>query len=132
MAKIRKTHPDPVHKPMPSKTIPGQSLQPADVLKRHLAGTLPDIGKTPQYTHDSDGKQISEDLSSLELHELHDLSQLITREYRERAKQVKEETEEANRKTLIAEYLKTQTAVKEEAPAKAAAPAKGDGAAGLT
>jgi len=114
-----------------SKAIPGQSLIPADLLKRHLAGTLPDIQKHPQFTHDENGEQISEDLSTMELHELHDLTVRIKAEYNERAKKLQEEQREKYRQSIIDEHIKTQTAVSKEEPVGTAGVSpKGDGAAG--
>lgn len=113
----------------PSKTKPGQALIPAELLKRHLAGTLPDIQKTPQFTHDENGNQISEDLSHLELHELHDLTLRMKEEYDKRAKKLQEESREKYRQSIIDEHTKTQTAKKEEDQGTASVSDKGDGAA---
>lgn len=93
----------------PSPTVPGQSLKPAEVIERHLAGTLPDIQKTPQYTHDEDGNQISEDLSKLELHELFDLGARLKREYDERFKEQSDAEAERLKKQHIDEYLAQQS-----------------------
>lgn len=123
---MRKTRENVKVKYSPSKAIPGQALIPAELLKRHLAGTLPDIQKNPQFTHDENGQQISEDLSGLELHELHDLAVKLRREFDERQKQLKKQADEDYRKSIIDEHIKTQTAVLEKPPGTAAA---GDGAA---
>lgn len=135
----------------PSQTIPGQSLIPAELLKRHLAGTLPDIGKNPLYTHDENGKQISEDLSHLELHEMHDLARALRDEYDKRTAQENNESKEQERLRIIEEYkaehAKTQGAQQpappdpekgfspnrrdsEKTPGTARVSRKGDGAAG--
>lgn len=98
----------------PSRTIPGQSLIPAELLKRHLAGTLPDIAKVPLYTYDEKGSQISEDLSGLELHELHDLSVRLRAEYDERAKQLKSQAAKEYDAKIIHDYL--QTAASKQPP----------------
>lgn len=103
----------------PSRTKPGQSLIPAELLKRHLAGTLPDIAKVPLYTYDEKGSQISEDLSGLELHELHDLSVRLRAEYDERAKQLKSQAAKEYDAKIIHEYLAKQPASKEPPVGKA-------------
>lgn len=37
---------------LPSETVPGQSISIAELLKRHINGTLLDIGKNPLYGED--------------------------------------------------------------------------------
>lgn len=88
----------------PSKTVPGQSLKPAEVIERHLAGTLPDIAKEPMFTHDEEGNQISEDLSKLELHELFDLGKQLRAEYDKRAAQLDESEKAAEKERIRKEY----------------------------
>jgi len=99
----------------PSQTKPGQSLIPAELLKRHLAGTLPDIQKVPEFTHDEYGKQIGENLNNLELHELHDLGVRLRAEYAKREQELSEENEKKKREAIIAEHQKN---LLETAPAK--------------
>lgn len=94
----------------PSLTKIGQSLKPAELLKRHLAGTLPDIQKRPEYTFDEQGKQIGEDLSSLELHEIHDLARAVRAEYDKRSKELKDENEKVYRQQIIDTYQKEHLA----------------------
>lgn len=101
--KIRETLP---LKFSPSKTKPGQALIPAELLKRHLAGTLPDIAKVPQYTHDDEGHQISEDLSGMELHELHDLAMRLKHEYAEREKQLAKKAADDYKQSIIDEHTR--------------------------
>lgn len=107
MRKIRK---DPAYNAGVSLTKPGQSLIPAELLKRHLAGTLPPIAKVPQYTHNEMGKQFQEDLSCLELHELHDLYHKMKREIHERANAERIENAKNSRQSVIDDYLKKQAA----------------------
>lgn len=88
-----------------SKTIPGQALIPAELLKRHLAGTLPDIQKNPQFTHDEEGKPTGEvDLSRMELHELHELAQQVKSEFIEREKELAKQEADDYKKKVIEEY----------------------------
>lgn len=101
MRKIRQSTPT---KYSPSKTKPGQALIPSELLKRHLAGTLPDIQKIPLFTHDENGQQISEDLSHLELHELHNLTVAMKSEIRKRQQKLDEEAEENYKKKIIDEH----------------------------
>jgi len=132
---MRKLKQDPKRIYSPSKTKPGQALIPAELLKRHLAGTLPDIQKHPQFTHDENGQQISEDLSHLELHELHDLTMAMKAEIAKRQKRLDEESEENYKKKIIAEHqqsISSKQPALEEPPGTAAVSAKGDGAAGAT
>lgn len=90
-----------------SKTIPGQALIPADLLKRHLAGTLPDIDLSKRYEfhYDENGKQISEPLP-LELHELHKLSVAIRQKQYEAALEHKKKMADKHKEDIIAEYIK--------------------------
>lgn len=103
MRTIRST---PTIKFGPSVTKPGQALIPAELLKRHLAGTLPDIMKRPQFTHNENGEQISEDLSKLELHELHDLAVQLKQEYDKRAEELKKQAEDDYKKRIIEEHTR--------------------------
>lgn len=91
-----------------SKTIPGQSLVPAELLKRHLAGTLPDIQHVPRYTHDEYGNQIDEDLSKLELHELAELADRAKLEVKRRQEEQHEKNSKDSRQRIIDEYLKEE------------------------
>lgn len=109
-----------------SQTKPGQALIPAELLKRHLAGTLPDIQKHPEFTFDEEGVQISEDLSKLELHELHDLAKELRVEYDRRASELKDESDKAYRQQIIDEFkqsheenLKTPPPTSPNSPAPA-------------
>lgn len=127
---MRQLRPTPPIHYSASVTIPGQALIPAELLKRHLAGTLPDIAKRPQFTHDEYGQPTGEqDLSNMELHELHDLAQKVKLEFIEREKQLAKEEGENYRKSVIDEYIKTQTVALEKPPGTAAVSATGDGAA---
>lgn len=99
---------------LPSRTIPGQSLLPAELLKRHLAGTLPDIQMNPHYTHDEDGNQIEENLSGLELHELHDLAEKVRGELRERQMELDKKEKEDYENSVIERYKAAEEAKKQQ------------------
>lgn len=90
-----------------SQTIPGQALQPAELLKRHLAGTLPpiDLSKRYEYHYDSDGNQVAEPLP-LELHEVHALSVAIRKRQYEEALEHRKKQAEKHKAEIIAEYEK--------------------------
>lgn len=98
----------------PSQTIPGQSLTPSDLLKRHLAGTLPPIDHSDrnEYHYDTEGNQVGEALP-LEMHEMHALAvALRNRQFEEATERRKEEALKF-RDRIIAEHeaqqkLKTQ------------------------
>lgn len=100
----------------PSKTIPGQSLYPADLMKRHLAGTLPPIDLSSKYEHhyDEEGKQISEPLPT-EMYELHALAVALRKKQFEAATEHRKQQAEKQRLEIIEEYKKSQTPV-EPAP----------------
>lgn len=92
-----------------SKTIPGQSLIPADLMKRHLAGTLPDIDQSAKYEYhyDEDGNQIGEPIP-LEMHELHKMAVVIRKRQYEEQLKAKEEQAKRFRQQVIDEYVKEQ------------------------
>lgn len=91
-----------------SKTIPGQSLLPADLLKRHLAGTLPDIDQSErfEYHYDENGNQINEPMP-LEMHELHKLAVAIRKRQFEEATEQRKAQAIKFRQEIIDEYKKT-------------------------
>lgn len=91
----------------PSQTIPGQSLKPSELLKRHLAGTLPDIDLSQKYEYhyDDQGKKVSEPLP-LELHEVHKLSVAIRQRQYEEALEQRKQQAEKHKEAIIAEHLK--------------------------
>lgn len=111
--KVQQEHYNPRSKPnIPvkfgaSKTIPGQAMIPADLLKRHLAGTLPDIdlSKRYEYHYDEQGNQISEPLP-LELHEVHKLSVALRQKQYEAALEHKKKAAEKHKEDIISEYIK--------------------------
>lgn len=115
-----------------SVTIPGQALRPAELLKRHLAGTLPpvDLSKRYEYHFDQDGKQVAEPLP-LEVHELHKLSVAIRKRQYEEALEARKLSAEKHKQQIIEEYEKSQ---KEKGligsvqlkPESGATPSKGD------
>jgi len=114
---MRQRRPSAPIKYSPSLTIPGQALLPAELLKRHLAGTLPDIQKTPQFTHDEYGQPTGEqDLSHMELHELHDLAAKVKLEFIEREKELAKQESEDYRKSVIQQYLAQQDPIPTPGP----------------
>lgn len=114
----------------PSKTIPGQSLKPSELLKRHLAGTLPPIDLSKRYEHhfDEEGKQIAEPLP-LEMHEVHKLSVAIRQRQYEEALEHRKKQLEKHKENIIAEYEKLKSEEIKGSPTKVEpvepAPAKG-------
>lgn len=92
----------------PSKAIPGQALKPSDLMKRHMAGTLPDIDLARQfeYHYDSDGKQIGEPLP-LEMHEIHALAAIIKQRQWDQAVEARKRQAERLRDEIIEEYKKS-------------------------
>lgn len=102
-----------------SRTIPGQSLIPAELLKRHLAGTLPDIDLSTKYEYhyDEEGNQINEPLP-LEMHQLHTLAVALRQRQFEAATEHRKKQAEKERAQIIKEYLASQAA-KEPNPASA-------------
>lgn len=105
-----------------SRTIPGQSLIPADLLKRHLAGTMPDIDLSQRYEYhyDENGNQIGEPLP-IELHELHKLALRVRKQQEEAANKLRAEKAKKFRDDLIEQYKKEQL---EKNPATPPAPVK--------
>lgn len=100
-----------------SKTIPGQALKPAELLKRHLAGTLPDIDLSRRYEHhyDEEGNQVAEPLP-LELHEVHKLSVAIRKRQYEEALEARKKAAERHKEEIIAEYKKQEDLKKTNPP----------------
>lgn len=90
-----------------SKTIPGQSLRPGELLKRHQAGTLPDIDLSSKYEYhyDENGKQVSVPLP-IEMHELHKYALKYRKRQEELVIEKRKADAEAQRKKIIEEYLK--------------------------
>lgn len=104
----------------PSKTIPGQSLYPADLLKRHLAGTLPDIDHSQKYEYhyDENGEQIAEPLP-LEMFELHNLAVALRKKQFEAATKHRAAQAQKERDSIIEQYkssLKTTEPVPTNPP----------------
>lgn len=92
-----------------SKTIPGQSLIPAELLKRHLAGTLPDIDRSQKYEHhyDENGEQIAQPLP-LDYIEMHALAVALRKRQFEEATKKRKRDAEKFRDKIIAEYKASQ------------------------
>lgn len=90
-----------------SLTIPGQSLKPAELLKRHLAGTLPDIDLKHRYEfhYDENGNQVAEPLP-LEMSEIYKLSVAIRKRQYEEAIEQRKKRAEKHKEEIISEYLK--------------------------
>lgn len=93
----------------PSLTIPGQALKPAELLKRHLAGTLPDIdlSKKYEYHYDEHGNQVAEPLP-VEMHEMYKLSVAIRQKQYEEALEHRKREAEKHKEEIIAEYERTR------------------------
>lgn len=93
----------------PSMTIPGQSLKPSELLRRHLAGTLPpiDLSNKYEYHYDQEGNQVAEPLP-LELHEVHKLSVAIRKRQYEEAIEQRKKQAEKHKQEIIEEYEKTR------------------------
>lgn len=92
-----------------SRTIPGQSLVPSELLKRHLAGTLPPIdqSKKYEYHYDEEGNQIGEPLP-VDYQELHNLAVAIRKRQFEEATKARKAKAEKERAKIIADYEKAK------------------------
>lgn len=109
-----------------SRTIPGQGLKPSELLKRHLAGTLPDISSTKfEYHYDEEGNQIGAPLP-LEMHEFHKLAVTIRKRQFEEATRLKAEATQKFKDQVIAEYVKLQSEKQQPEPQPAAPPDQKD------
>lgn len=88
-------------------TIPGQALEPADLMKRHLAGTLPpiDLSKSYEYHYDEDGNKIADRLPN-EVHALHELAVALRKKQFEVATEQRKQQLERERARVIEEYEK--------------------------
>lgn len=106
----------------PSKTIPGQSLKPAELLKRHLAGTLPpiDLSGRMEYHYDETGKQVAEPLP-LEMHEMHKLAVALRKRQYEEALEARKKQAEKFKQQILAEHQK-QLEEKQKTDNKTATP----------
>lgn len=91
----------------PSKTIPGQALVPAELMKRHLAGTLPpiDLSRSYEYHYDEQGNKIADRLPN-EVHELHELAVALRKKQFEAATEHRKQEAEKERIRVIEEYEK--------------------------
>jgi len=101
-----------------SKTLPGQALVPSELLKRHLAGTLPPIdqSKRYEYHYDENGVQIGEPLP-VDYQELHNLAVAIRKRQFEEATKARKAKVEKERAKIIEEYEKSRNVkVVEEPP----------------
>lgn len=109
-----------------STTIPGQTLKPAELLKRHLAGTLPpiDLSNKYEYHYDTTGKQVAEPLP-LELHEMHKLSVAIRQRQFEEATELRKKQAEKHKADIIADYEKQQAEKLKDKPVEKPDPAEG-------
>lgn len=96
-----------------SLTIPGQALRPAELLRRHLSGTLPpiDLTKRYEYHYDEQGNQVAEPLP-LELHEVHKLSVAIRQRQYEEALERRKQAAEKHKEQIISEYIKNNPPAK--------------------
>lgn len=102
-----------------SRTIPGQSLRPAELMKRHLAGTIPpiDLSNRYEYHFDEKGNQVAEPLP-LELHEVHRLSVAIRKKQYEEALEQRKKQAEKHKQEIIAAYKREQEELNARAEAK--------------
>lgn len=93
----------------PSKTIPGQALRPAELLKRHLAGTLPPIDLRDRYEfhYDENGEQIGEPMP-LEIHEIHRITEKLREAQKAAATEARKKQAEKFKNQIIDEYLREQ------------------------
>lgn len=120
-----------VYPPAYTHTIPGQSLRPSELLKRHLAGTLPPIDLSSRYEfhYDEKGQQIAEPLPN-ELHEVHRLSVALRERQYEEQLEARKKAAEKRKQDIIDEYEREQAARKAKAnppiDATAPIPPKGD------
>lgn len=111
-----------------SRTIPGQSLRPAELLKRHLAGTVPpiDLSNRYEYHFNEEGEQVALPLP-LELHEVHRLSVAIRKKQYEEALEHRKAMAEKHKQEIIAAYKLEQEKSKVEVEKKdAPTPPKGE------
>jgi len=92
-----------------SKTIPGQSLQPAELLKRHLAGTLPDIDLNSRYEYhfNENDERIGSPLPT-EMHELHKIALELKKARQEEIIAKRKDAAERWKGEIIAEYQRQQ------------------------
>ena len=93
--------------PVYQHTVPGQTLKPSELLKRHLAGTLPpiDLAKKYEFHYDEEGKQVAEPLP-LELHEVHKLAVALRKRHYEEALEQRKKQAERFKTQIIEEYEK--------------------------
>lgn len=89
-----------------SMTIPGQSLYPSDLMKRHLAGTLPPIDLSAKYEHhyDENGEEIAKPMPT-EYYELHNLAVALRKKQFEAATEHRKQQAEKERKQIIDDYI---------------------------
>lgn len=107
----------------PSQTIPGQSLRPAELLKRHLAGTLPPIDHAAKYEYhfDENGQQIAVPIP-LELHEIHKLSLAIREQQWKQATEARKLAAEKHKQEIIDAYEKQKSEASKAEPLRSAGP----------
>lgn len=91
-----------------SRTVPGQNLTPADLLRRHLAGTLPDIDHTRrnEYHYDENGEQISYPMP-MEYHEIQALAVEAKKRAFEADIEKRKQQAQKFRDKIIADYQAT-------------------------
>lgn len=108
----------------PSQAIAGQALRPAELLKRHLAGTLPaiDLSSKYEFYFDENGKRVGEPLP-IELHEVHRLSVAIREEQYKLALEHRQKKLDEHKQRIIDEYLKTHPEIVAKPPAEGGKPA---------
>ena len=115
-ARSKKDQKKAVYPPAYTHVVPGQSLKPSDLLKRHLAGTLPpiDLSRRYEYHFNEKGEQVLEPLPN-EVHELHKLSVVLRKRQYEEALENRKKAAEKHKADIIAEYERQMAEKAEEA-----------------
>lgn len=109
-----------------SQTIPGQSLIPAELLERHLAGTLPDLDQADKFEfhYDEEGNEIGQPMP-LDYIELETLAAAYRAKQREAAIEFRKQEAKELRDKIIADYQAEQAALRPSAEPKLENPDKG-------
>lgn len=99
-----------------SRTIPGQSLVPAELLERHLAGTLPEIDQEDKYEYhiNEDGEEIATPMP-LDYIELETLAALYRKRQQEAAIEFRKQEAKELRDKIISDYKAEQAALRPSA-----------------
>lgn len=94
----------------PSLTIPGQSLIPSELMKRHLSGTAGDIDLSSMYEYhfNEEGEQIGEPMP-VDLYEFHALALKVKNDQIEAGEIQRQIDAENLKQQIIAEYEKLRS-----------------------